>query len=436
MRISTIRKGLLAGLASVALVVGYSTIQPLWAQDHDGGTQGGGHTTEGHTDGDHEDKGAKGQRGMSGGERGGGAGTSLRDVFHDMEDEAAADRGRRGAGGLGQGGSGGGSDQAEKGKRGGQSDVRESEGEEEDSDKPAWAGTKGPESKPGRPNLEPGVKKGTIYGDMYVVVRDDNGVPELDDDGFVKVYYLDADGNLTCCIPRDAEGNLLTTLEDGTPVLPIEVELGRLSVGRSPTRVLSAQYDEVLRSIADATSVTLDSAGRLLLTLPDGTTKTIDSPLENLALYLELLNTGTLSGIDPATLGDLAFLVDGTLTPEDLEVAASFFAAASDKTITVTVDSIEYMNTILGVDGTLADGYFDYSTFTYDRESSYSGQLVTVLVQQSDGTWAEQEVDLYEAVFGSTPTGSLTNVDAFTQATDDARAIIDFLHTYEVPEAE
>lgn len=107
-----------------------------------------------------------------------------------------------------------------------------------------------------------GTKKGDIYGDMYVLVRDENGI-----------LLLDADGNVQLVL--DDEGN------------PIPVDLGRLSVGRSPTAILDQQYDELLKSINEADSVSLDDSGRLVLTT-DGIAATVDSPLANLVLYVNL----------------------------------------------------------------------------------------------------------------------------------------------------
>ncbi|MBD1544897.1 hypothetical protein [Roseibium aggregatum] len=411
--------------------------QAEFAQSHSSGG-GSSHSDGGHDDGGHDEGGAKGKQRRGGdgaaGQRGsGGRGGNLRDVFRGMEEEAAADGiNEHGAGGKG---TPGGQSGAQK-KGSGRPETAGSSESEEDSDRPDYAGPGGRDNKPGRPNTESGIKKGGIYGDMYIILRDENGVPTLDENGYVQVKYVDANGDLQCCIPRNDEGDLLATLPDGTAVVPLEVELGRVSVGRSPTQVLAAQYDEVLNTINsdDAVSVSLDASGRIVVTLTDGTEKTIDSPLENLALYYQLLTTGTISGIDdPTKLGDLAYLVDGTLTAQDLSVAASFFAAASDKTIAVTVDSIEYMNTILGIEGSLTDGYVDYSSFVYDRESVYGSMEVEVLVQQPDGSWASETVNVYDVILGGEATGELTNVTAFTTATDDARAIIDYLHEYGVP---
>ncbi len=267
---------------------------------------------------------------------------------------------------------------------------------------------------------------------MYVIVRDANGVPILDAAGYVQVYYKDASGKLVCCVLRDAEGNLLPTLADGTAVLPLEVELGRLSVGRSPSRVLSAQLEEAIKSINTATAITLDAAGRIVLTTADGI-KTIDLPLENLALYVELINTGTIAGLDASKLATLGIVADGTVSATELKIASSFFAAASDKTIPVTIDSIVYMNTILGIDGTLPNDYVNYSSFTYDRQVVYQNLTVTILVTTDGGTtWVTKTVNVYDTIFASKDLDA-TNVAAFTAAADDARTVINYIHEYSVP---
>jgi hypothetical protein len=250
-----------------------------------------------------------------------------------------------------------------------------------------------------------------------------------------KIYVvqpLDASG---VPLPLDAEGNLIN------PELAIAVDLGRLNVGRSPLAVLSSQYEELLKSINLADSVSLDPTGRLLLTT-DGVATAVDSPLANLALYVELLNTGTITGvIDPSKFASsISYLVDGTLTSADMLSAASFLAAASDKTGTLTIDKVVDMNTILGVTGTLPSQdpsstltYVDYSTFSYDRLSVYGSTTVEVLVKQDDGSYLPTTVNVYEVVFNSTNYTSTSGVDGFTQAADDARAVIEYVHDNSVP---
>lgn len=101
------------------------------------------------------------------------------------------------------------------------------------------------------------------------------------------------------------EGILWTDLVD-------EVHFGRLNLSRSPEAVLQAAFDEAINSInsEDTIEISRDAAGRLLLTknvynetildecgnpiyfgLVD---KAIDSPLENLALYVKLMKDGHL----------------------------------------------------------------------------------------------------------------------------------------------
>jgi hypothetical protein len=304
--------------------------------------------------------------------------------------------------------------------------------DESDSDRPVWAGVSGSEGKPGGGNSEPGSKKGDLFGDMYVILRDENGIPILSEAGFVQP--IDADGNL---VPLDEEGHPLDES------LTIEVELGRLNVGRSPSSVLVRSYDEVIDLINLATAVSLDPSGRLVLTVPgdDGELieKTIDAPLENLALFAEILNTGTLSGvtIDPALLGDLAYLVDGELTTADYAAAASFLAASSDKSGTLTIDEVIYLSAFVGLEGTITsegESYVDYSDFTYDRTATYQDITTTVLVEGTDGVWTPTEVNVFETVFDSEVYQSLDGgIDGFVQAADDARAVIEFIHEYEVP---
>ena len=358
--------------------------------------------------------------------------------FGFANDAYAQGQGHRGSGGEGgQGGAGSSRGQGMgqgQGGQGGMGSVLHGNrgsgsvggGDETDSDRPAWAGTKGGKSGGGGKPTEAGTKKGDIYGDLYVILRDANGVPILNAAGFVQP--IDANGNL---IPLDAEG---------APVdesLLIAVELGRLSVGKSPDKVLDRQYTDAIASLNSATSVTTDEAGRLVVTNPDGTLKTIDSPLANLALYKTLLSQGYLPGLTAtdAVLGTLTYLKDGQLTVADYKEAASLLAAASDKTIKVSVDAMVDMNTILGVTGTItgADGktYVSFTNYTYDRAATYPG-TVTILVKNADGSYSKQDVSIMEAVFSSTAyTG--TGAAAFATAADDARAVISFVHDNPLP---
>ncbi len=346
-------------------------------------------------------------------------------IFTDNQVAYAEEGGSGGHKGQGGKGSSSGGDAGHKGQggKGGHSasDVLSDDGE--DSDRPDWAGTQGKDGKPGSGNTTPGVSKGGLYGDMYVILRDENGVPVLSPEGYVQ--------------PVDENGVPIPLDEDGHPTdetATIEVELERLNVGRSPSGVLSKRLEEAVSAINDATAVSLDESGRIVLTI-NGEEMTIDSPLENLAIYVELMNEGTLGlSLDNSVLGSLSYLNDGNLTAEDFAAATSFLAAASGKYTPVTVDSVAYMNTILKVDGTIEQNdvnYVDFASFSYDRSDAYDGVMVDVLVEVSPGTFETQSVDLYDAVFSGQDYTSTSGIDGFAQATDDARAVIAFVHDNE-----
>jgi hypothetical protein len=441
----------LAVAAVVACALTFS-LTPTYAQKHGGGGGGGGQGGSGtdHADGvdsgkDSGHSGGKGGKGGQGMGRGGGSGSqSLRDIFNTMESgsttaqpsatseehgsgskggSATTSHGKKGSASTATKGS------SASGKKTGKSTTKAAE--ESDSDRPTWAGTKG--GKAGG-NIASGTKKGDVYGDMYVLLRDANGVPILKEvaPGVWVVQPVDANG---VPLPLDAEGNLI----DATQA--IAVDLGRLNVGRSPSTVLAQQYEELLKSINAADSVSLDSSGRLVLTT-NGVAAAVDSPLANLALYVELLNKGTITGVTDTskfTASNLTYLVDSTKTAADFVSAASFLAAAADKTGTLTTDKVVDMNTILGITGTLTSAtgatYVDYSSFTYDRASVYSTMTADVLVKQTDGTYKVTTVNLYDVVLKSTAyTG--TNVDAFATAANDALQVLEYLHNNPIPATE
>ena len=243
---------------------------------------------------------------------------------------------------------------------------------------------------------------------------------------------LDADGKP---LPLTPEGDI----EVGYENLVVPVEFSRLSVARAPTKVMDKSYNEAISSLNAATAITTDSSGRLVVTI-DGEAKTIDSPLENLALYQALLNNGYLPNFVPkdgVSLGDLSFLVNKSVTNSDLQQAASFLAAASDKSGSINDDMVVYTDSILGITGETpvvgADGkdYVDFNSFTYDRSTTYTG-TVSYLKSNGDGTYTKETASIMDAVFGGTDyTG--TKLDGFTQAADDARAIIEFVHSNPVP---
>lgn len=234
---------------------------------------------------------------------------------------------------------------------------------------------------------------------------------------------LDQYGNVQ---PVDVDGNLIPINEEGEPVdeaaaaLLQEVEFSRLSVARAPSKVIDHALEEALDALTSADSITVDEAGRLVVTT-DGVEKTIDSPLENLALYQALMVDGSL----PVTLPVSA-----------LDLAASLYGAASDKTTEVTIDQIVYMNSILGINVT-KDGetvYYNFLPYTYDRTATFD-DMITYLKDDGTGTGTYITVteSIMTAVFGDEAYTSDGGVDGFAQATDDARTVIEFIHDVPVP---
>ena len=330
-----------------------------------------------------------------------------------------------------------------------------------DSDAPAWAGVKGGKQGGGGKPAGGGTKKGDLYGDLYVLIRDPvtgiaatetliiEGLPVV----YVKVQAYTKDpvtGVLTLVpnawIPRDpATGDLLTTMVINgvvTPVYPSEVEFGRLSVSRSPNKVSDHSLAEALTSLtATSAVVTQDAAGRLVITtLVNGVpvSKTIDSPLENLALYKAIMllpkddpltpidESRTITAIVSSDGGKVTTPVTYTI-PTSINIdmlKASLLAAAADKTKTVTLDVLMYINSVLTVTP-------DLSTFTYDRLATYGTATATVLVKQDDGTYKVVTVNLYDTLF-KTPDTTSTGAADFAQAVDDALQILEFIHDNEV----
>lgn len=321
---------------------------------------------------------------------------------------------------------------------------------DEDSDRPEWAGGDTDSNTHIRGNDESGTTRGGDYGDLYVLKRDINGVP------IMTAMNVDEDPELEYFVqPIDAQGNDIILdqygeIPEGSPV--IEVDFGRLNIVRSPQSVLDQALDEALKVINAGDGFTLDFCGRLTIwnyDLNDSLiiTKTIDSPRENMAMYQELMNNrftnrlGALigSGIDPITL------------------AASCFAAGSDKTGTVDIDEVVYINGFLNCLGcaaipnphefefnsTTPKQYFNFANcecegqpFRYTRNIYKDRELIFYNYVNGEYTeWKRESVwDAMEDVGGFSTmweqgdTGYETHVKGFAIAVDDAVQVLDFVH--------
>lgn len=331
--------------------------------------------------------------------------------------ESGSGGGQKGAMGENRGGQGGqgGQGAAAKGQRGGKSvtDVLAEDGGD-DSDRPGWAGTPGGEGRPGGGgNPSPGTTKGDDYGDLVLLLRDPvTGLP-----------ILAADGSLQVCTSPDC--STYTAMVDGEippGVTTYEVDFGRASVVRAPSGVVQHSLDEAISKLtADGTVIGLDPAGRLTFSvLVDGqwVTSTIDSPVENLALYIDLMTglaSDTVTTATEAALGDLA----------TLNTAKSLLAAVADKTSDVSLDFVVIENELAGV---VDKGeVYDLSSFLYTRNYDTVDYFFTM-----DGVKVEIGTlminDYLQAINGDLPPAD-EYAALFAAATDDAVEIIELMHT-------
>lgn len=311
----------------------------------------------------------------------------------------------------------------------------------EDSDRPAWAGKDATAPKPGGgAKGATDTKKGTIFGDLYVIWRDDNGDPILVKwvDGTQVVYPGTGSTEGWYVQPLDSNGNPIPLDAEGHPInenLVVEVDLGRLNVARAPEKVLDHALIEVLQKLSSATEVTLDPAGRLTV---DGVT--IDSPLESLALFKAIVSTPAVDGIITLTATSTVDGQEVTYSfPISLEqaglVAASAIAAASDKTGTLTIDEVMYIAKFFGLESELSTFV---STWNYERDDVYTDNVKVWILQgvdtNGDGVfdvYYPTEVTINKVVDFNNITPIVDDgngIDSFTQAADDSVQVLEYIH--------
>ncbi|MEK6249110.1 MAG: hypothetical protein N2C12_13080, partial [Planctomycetales bacterium] len=173
------------------------------------------------------------------------------------------------------------------------------------------------------------VAETTDYGDLIILLRDYNGVPipspEVDvtdpetgatvDGGLCwQPIAFNVDDELLCpaeCVVTTTDPTTVLVnqyncgVATGCANCTQEVDFGRINEARTPASVFEAQLEDVVVKLAIADCITLDPAGRLVASrVVDDvvTTNTIDSPLQNLAIYRKLMLDGFL--------GDAASPVD------------------------------------------------------------------------------------------------------------------------------
>jgi len=157
----------------------------------------------------------------------------------------------------------------------------------------------------------------------------------------------------------DVGGGKPVWAQEGIP----EVELGRLSVARSPDAVLDRAYDEAVATLTpemvEFYNMSLDDIVTALRDDFDAQSY-IDSPLQNLALLKDALD-GTIE-------------LEGVTNDVDTLMAV-FLGVASDKTLEVTKDTVIAVTTILGdpITGDAAQDLADDAELVRDAISDGHG---------------------------------------------------------------
>ena len=280
------------------------------------------------------------------------------------------------------------------------------------------------------------------YGDLFILYRDASGIPILTED--------------LCQQPIRADGTVIPVDPATCAVLPEyatetqEVDFGRINEVRSPASVFESQLEDATFKLATADAISLDPAGRLVACTATDGAATIDSPLQNLAIYKQLMTTGSLGVAIPGN---------------PLETAARGLGVASDKSGEVTVDLVAYVNQMLGLTdlatttqlgktcidvkeevmgevGLVTKCFLNYGVYGYARGTNFAGlptagtfeYLALVPGTESDPRFfIERSRTIMDAVFGDAGGNTGGNIGGFAQAADDTRAVIDFMHSNPVP---
>lgn len=348
-------------------------------------------------------------------------------------------------------------------------------------------------------------------GDLVILYRDANGIPiaTIAEQVTDPETGLQTDGGLcqqplafnvsdqtdslcpTSCVREDIENIAVIKVDPYTCAVQVgcstctqEVDFGRTNVVRSPAAVFEAQLEDVRVNLSTADCVTLDPAGRLVGSTVDPISgavlsSAIDSPLQNLAIYRQLMLTGSI-GVGLPEGADL------------LNTAARSIGTGSGKSGEVNVDQVVYINQILGltetqgtldklsadyreeVQGTIqlvTKTFLNYGSYGYARENNFSTNAPSLprpayipghsptngwfeylgLVEGSvapDFTFNIKRGPILDAVFCDDLDGNGVcnegetdikagftegNIGGFAQAADDTRAVINFMHNWPLP---
>ncbi|MBE0649497.1 MAG: hypothetical protein IH595_01530 [Bacteroidales bacterium] len=303
---------------------------------------------------------------------------------------------------------------------------------------------------------------GGVYGDLVICLRTPEGIPiyqAIAGEKEVAYYPLPIKINALTLEPvKNADGTYATfQLDEIGDVIPEagyivqEVEFGRLNVVRAPQSVFDKGFTEAVASLTQPgiTAIKTDASGRLVAIVgaedwlvnydndplnDEANDKTIDAPREDLAIYQELMS----NGLD----GRLSFLRSWGYTDNDvLRLAQGAFAGGADKTGTVNVDEIAYMNDwiVTWSSGDMPDPkgrhYYHFTSYNYNRAATYANKFVRITELRPNGSWTYTYKSLLDIVPWTSPkllidyaNGANTDLTGFANAADDAVQVLEFIH--------
>ena len=302
---------------------------------------------------------------------------------------------------------------------------------------------------------------GCLYGDLWVTLRDENGVPILDGQGCeqpiasppIELPLLDANGDPIL----DSNGDPATYFRTTVPMIledfqdgeqkcsvveeyadrTIPVELGRLNMVRSSVKnpdTMARAFEEAMKNINASVALKSDLSGRLVLVSKKDVfddngnaigTKiveaTIDSPRENLALYRALMVYGRLAGFGVEKIGE-----EGQTMP------APWLEIRPD----LELGELAYLREGTpgrdhGVD--LIDNYADLSVVFHATELDYAGRFADYVQFHAEGDpdnscpYTDENDEIWSRVFDKDSYQG-ENINGFARHADDARRMIVFMH--------
>ncbi len=331
----------------------------------------------------------------------------------------------------------------------------------------------------------------TLYSDLYVALRAEDGTPVLvdyevtDEDGTTIEYCVQpisytlipgidpvtnpVDGRDVWLVPLQGElvdpPEPLPDEEEVGPCDPqvdyaayvSEAELERLNLVRTSPETIARKLSEVEAKLTAALVLGLDGAGRITT---DGVA--IDAGPEHAAMYQELMKTGTLPGLeghDEVIAGPPAYI-----DPLDAWMLSGVsIGAAASKAVPITIDTVLYYNRIIpfppagwtppadwpvefnqSADPNPADGvdvpdelFVDYSNFTYTRSDYFKGSVTWLDIPSL--TWfVDRILDVVPftnlTAMADIDDVELTGVLGYAQWVDDVRAVINYYHDNDVVE--